>query len=203
MLSSAHVTLGRYRGVPVRMHLFAPLGALAFGRFEFVPGFWLGFFTLVIVHELGHAYLVQKRGLRAIEVMLHPFGGYCRHESGSPLDNSIIAWGGVLAQALVLLLPTVLLIQLGLWPNTSFGAQLAHALVEINLVMIAFNLIPIRPFDGHLAWKFFSLYGKSRRRSAPKAWQPPPAAESPEAQARRIAEEALQQAREDLRGRGQ
>jgi len=59
----------------------------------------------VTIHELGHAFLVRRRGLRALAIQIHGLGGVCQHESGSLYDNAIIAWGGVLAQALVLLIP--------------------------------------------------------------------------------------------------
>ncbi|MFT5354568.1 MAG: stage IV sporulation protein FB [Polyangiales bacterium] len=204
MFSTGYYTLFRYRGVPVRFHWTAPLGAFIFSGFRFVPGFWLGFLMLIVIHEMGHAFLVRQRRLRSLEIMVHGFGGYCRHEVGSAYDGAIIAWGGVLAQLLVLGLPTVILIQLGLWPQTAFGAELASALTRTNLVLAALNLIPFGGLDGQKAWQLPKMWWR-RRKGAAKSKANAKAkshlsvvtktGESPEEMARRIAAEALDQGR--------
>ena len=76
-------TIGRWRGVPIRLHWSIPLGALFFGHFEFVPGFWLGFVLLVLFHELGHAYLAHRRRLGVLEVQVHGLGGVCVSSCGA------------------------------------------------------------------------------------------------------------------------
>ena len=204
MFTTGYLTLFRYRGVPVRIHWTAPLGALIFGSFQFRPGIWLGFLTLVIIHEMGHAFLVRQRRLRSLEIMVHGFGGYCRHEAGSAYDSAIIAWGGVLAQLLVLGLPTLILVSLGLWPESAFGAELAYTFIRINLIMAAFNLIPVGGLDGQEAWRFPKMWWRRRKgaaKSKAKAKAKPhlsvvtKTGESPEEMARRIAAEALDQAR--------
>jgi hypothetical protein len=43
---------------------------------------------------------------------------------------------------------------------------LEHVLVETNLVIAAFNLIPLPPFDGAQAWRIVSVLGAFRRRKA-------------------------------------
>ena len=204
MFSTGYLTLFRYRGVPVKVHWTFPLGALIFSRFRFVPGFWLGFFAIIVVHEMGHAFLVRRRRLRSLEIMVHGVGGYCRHEVGSAYDAAIIAWGGVLGQVLVLFVPTLILILLGAWPQTVFCADLATALTETNLMFAAFNLIPVAGLDGVQAWKFPKIW-RRRREHAAKAHNKAKAqshrrggaetGESPEEMARRIASEALDQAR--------
>ena len=153
MFEKDYFTLGRLYGIPIKLHWSLPLGALFFSGFRFVPGFWLGFFGLILIHECGHAFLSRIRGLRVLEIQIHGFGGLCRHERGTPYDTAIIAWGGVLAQFLVLYLPAVALIHAGIWPAAAFGAELAEALTRTNLILIAFNLIPVGPFDGRAAWQ--------------------------------------------------
>ncbi|MFK7999131.1 MAG: hypothetical protein AB8H86_06020, partial [Polyangiales bacterium] len=88
MFSTGYLTLFHYRGVPVKVHWSFPLGALFLGGFTFRPGFWLGFFALIVLHEMGHAFLVRLRRLRSLEIMVHGFGGYCRHEVGSAYDGA-------------------------------------------------------------------------------------------------------------------
>lgn len=206
MFSTGYFTLFHYRGVPVRVHWSFPLGALFLGGFAFRPGFWLGFFALIVFHEMGHAFLVRVRRLRSLEIMVHGFGGYCRHEVGSAYDGAIIAWGGVLAQFLVLYVPAMVLIQLGYWPRTAFGADLASALTRYNLIMAAFNLIPVGGLDGQQAWRLPKMWWRRRKGAAKSKAKAKAKAqshlsvvtetgESPEEMARRIATEALDQAR--------
>ncbi len=205
MFQTGYVTLGRVYNVPIRLHWSAAVGALIFGRFRFVPGFWLGFFGLILVHELGHLLLVRARKLRALEVVVHGFGGHCKHEAGSPYDQAIIAWGGVLAQFLILYIPTRILLALGHWPAGAWSHQLLGALLDTNLFLILFNLAPFPPLDGAWAWKLPGMWMEKRRRRRAKAWKAAPIRveegagnESPEDAARRIAQEALEKAKRGI-----
>ena len=54
VFARGYLTLARFRGAPVRVHWSTPIGALFFTRFAFLPGAWLGFFLLLLLHELGH-----------------------------------------------------------------------------------------------------------------------------------------------------
>jgi stage IV sporulation protein FB len=193
-----YLTLGRWRGAPVRAHWTLPVGALVFGQGRFLPGFWLGFFLLVLIHELGHAILVRRYGQRVVSIDIHALGGVCRWsgetiESGtlggfpnapaivrgeqrSPAHHAAIqragiAWGGVLAQAVALVGAHVAL-ALGGPPESLFPAQLAAAFTTTNVWLIAINLIPVAPLDGAEAWKLPGLLAARRRHarsSAPAA----------------------------------
>jgi Zn-dependent protease len=195
MLQDGYWTLGRFRGVPLRMHVLTPLGALLFSGFRVEPGAWIGFLLLVLLHEIGHAIVVARYGLRVSGIDLQVYGGVCRW-SGPATDwqRSVIAWGGVLAQAALLVL-TVLLLGVTGAPRTEFGRELASVFVGTNLWLIALNLAPFPPLDGAEAWK---IVGELRRR---RPWQrisfrrddhPPPApprddSPLPPDEARRIA----------------
>jgi Zn-dependent protease len=150
-------TLGKLRGAPIRLHWTLPLGALAWSRFSFAPAMWLAFATLILLHELGHAALVLKFRLGLSEIALHGAGGYCRHErSGSRLEESAIAWGGVLAQLALFI--GVKLGELALGPPTTlYAAQALYVFTEANLWLIALNLIPIEPLDGAKAWPLVGM----------------------------------------------
>jgi Zn-dependent protease len=163
LFDTGYWTPGRVMGTPVRLHWSIPVGAFVFGRFAFVPGFWLGFFLLVLVHELGHAFLVKTRGLHNHEVRVHGLGGVSIHEAGSRWDQAIIAWGGVLAQILVLYVPTKLIVELVPLPPSTFMLQLLSAFLYTNLVLAAFNLIPIAPFDGAKAWQLPKMWWRRRK----------------------------------------
>lgn len=213
VFQTGYWTLARYRGIPIRLHWSIPLGALFFGRFEIVPGFWLGFVVLVLIHELGHAFLARTRRLAVHEVNVHGLGGECVHRRGAPYDDAIVAWGGVLAQLLVLYVPTRVLLALDVLPRDSaFVAQLVSALTWTNLWLVGINLLPIPPLDGAKAWQLPKLWRERRKRrahghrAAPPVRKPAPIEdddeddldEDPAEVARRLAREALESARKRL-----
>lgn len=186
--------------MPLYLHWSIPVAALVFSGFSFRPGFWVGFFALVLVHELGHAFIVKQRRLPVIAVQVHGLGGVCVHPEGSAFDGALIAWGGVLAQFLVFYVPTVLLGFFGLWPEGAFWAELHAAWTMTNLWLIGFNLIPIAPLDGHKAWQLFRMLpkrsgSKNKPRKASKAAGESLDAESVAEEARRLAQKAIDDAR--------
>jgi hypothetical protein len=173
--------IGRFRGAPIRLHFSILLGLLVFSRFQWLPGFFVAYPCLVLLHELGHAILVKRFGHDVTQVELTGLGGAC-HWSGnsSPFEEAAIAWGGVLAQ---------LLLYAGAWlwlelapPRTWFGAQVAFTFTDTNLWLAAINLLPIPPLDGARAWHIFSVwrdrgvanlpYGtwRDHDRNAQRAW---------------------------------
>jgi hypothetical protein len=160
---NGYLTLGRWRGAPVRAHWTLPVGALVFSQGRFVPGFWLGFFSLVLVHELGHAIMVRRQRQSVVSIDIHGLGGVCRW-SGDPtaVARAWIAWGGVMAQGVALVAAYVLLAVAGP-PETAFTGQLAYAFTSTNIWLIAINLIPVAPLDGAEAWKLPGLLARRRR----------------------------------------
>ena len=78
MMDRGYLTIARLGGTSFRLHWTLPLGALFFSGFRFAPVFWLAFFGLVFVHELGHASLVKIFGHRVVAVDITGFGGLCR-----------------------------------------------------------------------------------------------------------------------------
>lgn len=155
--------VGRIAGAPVRLHWSIPIGALVLGRFRFVPWFWVSFLALVLVHEAGHAAMVRAARARVVSIDAHGAGGVCHWEGNvSPIWRSLIAWGGVLAQALLLAGAYAYLFAFGP-PQTAMGAGLADALTDGNLWLMAVNLIPIPGFDGAEAWPLFPALVRRRR----------------------------------------
>jgi hypothetical protein len=201
-----YLTVARFRGAPVRVHWSAPLGALFFTRFAFAPGAWVGFFLLLLLHELGHAVLVRAARMQVVSVDIHGLGGVCRwYGVPSPRWRAIIAWGGVAAQAIVLVLT---LLALALLPpvTSAFAAQLLDTLVWTNLFLMALNLLPIPPLDGAEAWPLIGMLRRAKRpargpRATPASLRVPPAparkakrSESPvidDAEADRLIKEAI------------
>ena len=147
------------------LHWSLPLGMLLFGRAT--VGGALGFVALILVHELGHHALVRSRSLRTIEISMHWLGGECRYGAtwGSAYDHAIIAWGGVLAQAIVFAL--ALTVARVLEPAPGVLADVLFVLLVPNAGMALLNLLPIAGLDGSLAWRLPGmLVQRARRRRA-------------------------------------
>src|SRR5450432_4035321 len=154
---AGYLTLGRLRGAPVRIHWSAPLGAFFFGQFRFVPGFWLAFVGLILAHEIGHALMVVTAGARVRGIDVTGIGGECRFDGDvTPMRRALIAWGGVLAQLVVLVVAGAMLMVFGS-PESAFLADVAYACTFYNLTLMALNLLPFGPLDGREAWKIVPL----------------------------------------------
>jgi len=165
MFQTGFLTLGRIRGAPIRFHWSVLVGVLFLTGFRFAPAAWLGIVALIVVHELGHAALVLRYGLRVMSIDVHGFGGECRWAGeATPWQRAVIAWGGVLAQ-LVLLAGTFGFIYAIGAPVTGFGREIAAVFTETNLMLMAINLLPVPPLDGSNAWSIVRLW-RSRRASA-------------------------------------
>jgi Zn-dependent protease len=153
------LTIGHLWGAPIRVHWSVLVGLILVGGLR--PGAWAGFLVVILAHELGHAVLVRSFGQQVVALSLHALGGEC-HWVGSPTPSqrTLIAWGGVAGQAVLLGLAWGLT---QLVPQTFtgwFGDPLGRALVQSNVVIAAFNLLPIPPLDGAEAWRL--LFQRTR-----------------------------------------
>ena len=113
----------------------------------------IGLFSIMLAHELGHAVLANRLGYKVDRIRIFPIHGLCLYEEPySPYEDSIIAWGGVLAQ-LVLFVPAGAI--LVLFGNTSFGSinVLLVGFTYINAFIMAINLMPSPGLDGRKAWR--------------------------------------------------
>lgn len=145
--------LGRLWGAPIRIHWTTPLVAFVLTNFSFVPGAWLGFLVLVLVHEIGHAIAVRSFGANVVSVNAHGLGGTCEwYGHVTARQRAIIAWGGVLAQA-ALYIPARFVA--AMVPSWGIIGEIMYTLTATNLILIVVNLLPIRPLDGAEAWKLF------------------------------------------------
>lgn len=165
-LNGGYLTVGRFRGAPVRVHVATPIGFWFFCGFSFAPIAWTAFFLLILAHEIGHALLVKKYRLSILSVDVNPLGGACVWSGyADGTTRAKIAWGGVLAQGVILLVTSILV---GVVPPSPTWSEVVGVWTGTNLVLIALNLLPIAPLDGAEAWKVFdaSLFrrGKSKKR---------------------------------------
>jgi Zn-dependent protease len=156
-VQGGYLTIGDWRGAPVRLHWTLPIGAYLFGQGRFAPGSWLGFFLVVLLHEIGHARVVRRYGLRVVSIDVHALGGACRWAGEpTPVQRARIACGGVNVQV-VLLFATVLALWLLGPAGTPVLDQLAGAFTVVNGWILVLNLIPVHPLDGVEIWKLPGL----------------------------------------------
>jgi Zn-dependent protease len=152
---SGYLVIGRYHDAPMRLHWTVPIGAYLLTGADYVPGAWIAFVLLVLIHEFGHAALVRAFGLRVVSIDLTGIGGQCEWSgNATERQRATIAWGGVLAQ-LAALLVAPLLASLFPRPAPPFVAQMIATFGRTNLLLILLNLLPVKPLDGAEAWRIF------------------------------------------------
>lgn len=128
--------------------------------------------AIVLLHELGHCYAARRVGGDAEEVLLWPLGGlafvHAPHQWRAQLT---VALGGPLVNVAIAGVCIVVLLLLGKplfspSPGESPYVWLPRViLLEFNLVILLFNLIPLYPLDGGrvfqaLAWGYLLRRGK-------------------------------------------
>jgi Zn-dependent protease/CBS domain-containing protein len=105
------------------------------------------FFTSLLLHEFGHAFQARREGMEIDGITLWLFGGVARFKGMFPSAGAEfrIAIAGPLV-SLVLGLVFVFAAWQGRLPGTADGV--AAWLGYINLMLLAFNLLPALPLDG-------------------------------------------------------
>jgi Zn-dependent protease len=149
----------KWRGVPVVLSWTVLLGLPWFyyrhhGLVGMATAF-VCFFFLMLIHELGHAAMAKWRRVPVLEIQLYIMHGLCRHEEPRTETDAIwIAWGGVAAQAVVLLLAFSAseLLQRIAFPIYLDARPAFLVLIPTNLFLIVMNLVPVPPLDGATAW---------------------------------------------------
>jgi Zn-dependent protease len=165
--------LGSLFGIGIWIHstflllpLFVVLSAEAAGveTILYMLALLAGVFGCVVLHELGHALMARRFGIRTVDITLYPIGGVARLERlpDKPSEELWIAVAGPAVNVVIaaLLLPLVMgggfLGQfLPLGPEGSFadvawatGVRFLGTLLMANVVLVLFNLLPIFPMDG-------------------------------------------------------
>ena len=166
------------RGIPLRVHpswflVFLYFTLSARDQFETLfdgqPTIWngwlIGFFTSVLLflsvllHELAHSFVAIKEGLKVRDITLFFLGGMANLEKECTTSEGSLKIA--ISGPFVSLLLAFLMIYLS---NTLLGSSLILANLfkqvgSLNLLIGAFNLLPIIPLDGgvilkSLIWHF-------------------------------------------------
>jgi Zn-dependent protease/CBS domain-containing protein len=177
--------IGKLFGVEIRVHFtFVFLlgfvwmaessmkSNISYGRVLALVGIIFG---SVVLHELGHALVAMREGLRAKAIVLLPIGGITLLEDSQPVSAPAagqVAWKRdiriALAGPLVNIVVAVIggIVVLGKFPDAHLWTKpfihsnhLLRSLVWVNLYLGAFNLLPAYPMDGgHVLRAVFSRH---------------------------------------------
>ncbi|MBI4874051.1 MAG: site-2 protease family protein [Acidobacteria bacterium] len=162
--SSVSGTVAAFRllGVPLRLHftfilLAVFLIVLGLGGEQSLAMsavYLAALFGSVLLHEVAHAAVSRRLGVRTLEIVMFPIGGVARLERNpKPQEEFWISLAGPFANLLIA--TTVLgwlyargsLVPLPeLWNATD--ANLLERIALGNLLLAAFNLLPAFPMDG-------------------------------------------------------
>ena len=103
----------------------------------------IGFVSIVLVHEIGHAIVIRAKGLRAGMMVFIPFIGGAvtlKDQPRSAYDDAQIGLAGPIAGTLA----SLIVLQIFKWTNAPLYLAIAAAGFAVNLL----NLLPIGMLDG-------------------------------------------------------
>lgn len=161
------LTLGKIAGIRVLLHwtfwililwiVFAQTRSGASSAdIIFSVGTVFSIFACVVMHEFGHALTARKYGINTRRIVLLPIGGIADIERipENPKQELLIAIAGpavnvVIAGLIYLLTPVnkIFLEEADLLALSRYHLFWS-ALFSINIILVAFNLIPAFPMDG-------------------------------------------------------
>jgi Zn-dependent protease/CBS domain-containing protein len=112
----------------------------------------LGLFKSIVLHELGHALMARRMGLRIRSITLFIFGGLAEMEDEprSAKAEFLVAAAGPAVSVAVALLSLLggLAFRLVPLPYAALAAEVCFYVAWANALLLAFNAIPAFPLDG-------------------------------------------------------
>jgi Zn-dependent protease len=110
-------------------------------------------FGCVLLHELGHALMARRFGIRTLDITLYPIGGVARLERmpRNPGAEFLIALAGPAVNLAIAAGLGGLAFLSGAWEPGAYLTLADHfvsSLIGFNLVLALFNLVPAFPMDG-------------------------------------------------------
>lgn len=106
-------------------------------------------FVSILVHELGHAFVARRLGMRVGGIFIHGFGGHVTHSGGQAHHRLAVSLAGPGA-GLSLGLPALAAACLGAWPAPLHS--FLFDVIWVNVGWSLMNLLPMLPLDGGKAF---------------------------------------------------
>jgi Zn-dependent protease len=133
----------------------------------------VSYFSVIFVHECGHAFVASKLGYRVLSIKLSVIHGECLYECGyeDARDTALIAWGGPLAQFAVAILVWLIALIPTVGESDAFGPLVAF-LGYVGPLLALVNLAPSPHLDGSKAWQLIPIVWRdlrSRRKKKPRS----------------------------------
>ena len=157
--------IGRVRGIQIFVHatfvFIVAWAALAgWSEEKTIAGavsqvaFVLALFACIVLHELGHALMALRFGIKTRDITLLPIGGVARLERmpKEPMQELAVALAGPAVNVVI-----GIAIAGALWVTGGFSAFTTQAVIEgsflerlmiVNVFLVLFNLLPAFPMDG-------------------------------------------------------
>jgi len=171
------IRLFRFRGIDVFLHwswfvvaMFEISGRTrSYSSIGWNAAEYLGLFLIVMLHEFGHALACRQVGGRANQIILWPLGGVAYVDPpprpGATLWS--IAAGPLVNVALFPILASAFLLARSLgWAQSSPDVyRLLSAVLWIDVLLFAFNILPIYPLDGGQILRALLWFPLGRARS--------------------------------------
>ena len=125
------------------------------------------YFGVLLLHECGHLVAAQQKGCQVWSVELYPFWGITRYdEPYSQRDHCVIAWAGVVAQMIVAI-PLVAWVERFGFTHHQTVNMVLSIFGFYSFFVAGFNLLPVVPLDGAVAWRLLpTLFRSHARRPA-------------------------------------
>jgi Zn-dependent protease len=108
---------------------------------------------IIVLHELGHAWMARRLGCRVRSLCIGFVHGCCEYEAAeTEAEDVLIAWAGALAQ-LAIAVPMLIVASLFADRDLGYAAPAVVFLGYVNLLIALVSLAPAPGLDGHTAWR--------------------------------------------------